>query len=255
MQTFSHYPSWPPPVKMRLPTLPEQPCVYLANRAAELRGFFAERLPPELYHNFMDAGFRRSGRLVYQPACRGCRECVPMRIAVDQFRPSKSQRRCEKRNADLRLSVEAPRATDEKYELYARYLRDWHGRDANDSSPSDFRSFLYESPVNTIEFSYRESSGRLVAVGICDVCRLSLSSVYFYFDPIDAHRGLGTFGALCEISYARENRLPWYYLGYWVYGCESMQYKSDFRPNQRLDTDGVWRDGPPSVAGLERGVT
>jgi len=168
--------------------------------------------------------------------------------------PLKSQRRCQKRNADLRVSVAPPEATDEKYDLYARYLRDWHGRDADESSPEDFRAFLYESPVHTIEFSYREPSGRLVAVGICDACRLSLSSVYFYFDPIDAPRGLGTFGALCEIRYARENRLPWYYLGYWVYGCDSMQYKSDFRPNQRLDTDGVWRDGPSSGAGLERGV-
>jgi leucyl-tRNA---protein transferase len=94
-----------------------------------------------------------------------------------------------------------------------------------------------------MEFAFRDTHGRLLAIGICDVCPLSLSSVYFYFDPADSHRGLGTFGALCEIAHARANGLPHYYLGYWVYGCASMQYKSEFRPNQWLGTDGIWRDG------------
>jgi arginine-tRNA-protein transferase len=241
--TFSHYPSWPPPVKMRLPTLPEHPCVYLPDRTARMRGFFADRVPSEVYHEFMNAGFRRSGRLVYQPACPRCRQCVPLRVAVHQFRPSKSQLRCRSRNRDLTLSICAAQPTEEKYELYVRYLRDWHGRPGDETSPDDFRAFLYDSPVDTIEFSYRDGSGRLLAVGICDACQQSLSSVYFYFDPAESRRALGTFGALSEIDYAREHQLPWYYLGYWVYGCASMQYKCDFRPHQRLDTDGVWRDG------------
>jgi arginine-tRNA-protein transferase len=252
VQTFSHFPSWPAPVKMRLPTLPEHPCVYLPGRLARMRGFLADRLPPQLYHEFMDAGFRRSGRLLYQPACPGCRQCVPLRVSVEQFRESRSQRRCRRRNSDLRLSISLPSATEEKFDLYARYLRDWHGREDDEATPDDFRAFLYDSAVDTIEFEYRDPSGRLLAVGICDVCPESLSSVYLYFDPADSRRGLGTFGALCEIAYAREKRLAHYYLGYWVYGCASMQYKCDFRPNQWLGTDGIWRDesdrGRPDVS-------
>jgi len=36
---------------------------------------------------------------------------------------------------------------------------------------------------------------------------------------------------------------PHYDLGYWVTGCGTMQYKSNFRPFELLGTDGVWRPG------------
>ncbi len=34
-------------------------------------------LPPELYHDFMDIGFRRSGKYFYRPVCAECNECRP----------------------------------------------------------------------------------------------------------------------------------------------------------------------------------
>jgi arginine-tRNA-protein transferase len=131
--------------------------------------------------------------------------------------------------------------SDEKFELYARYSRDWHGK--QDETIEEFESFLYRSPVETIEFEYRDQSDALLAVGICDVCELSLSSVYFYFDPRYAERALGTYGALREIAFAAERKVPYYYLGYWVNGCGSMQYKASFRPYEILCNDGVWRKG------------
>src|SRR2546423_296124 len=94
-------------------------------------------------------------------------------------------------------------------------------------------------PVRTIEFEYRDQAGALLAVGICDVCESSLSTVYFYFDPEHRQRGLGTFGAVREIAHAREHGIPYYYLGYWIRGCGSMSYKASFRPHQLLGTDGI----------------
>jgi arginine-tRNA-protein transferase len=113
--------------------------------------------------------------------------------------------------------------------------------------------------VETLEFTYRDSAGRLLAAGICDVCRQSLSSVYFYHDPAEASRGLGTFGALWEIRAAAELGIPYYYLGYWVAGCDTMDYKASFRPYELLHPDGVWRAGAGVTAltpnlSLERSV-
>ena len=242
-QSFSHYPALPPPVRVRLVTLGDQPCQYLPRRRSESRAAWAEELPPGLYHRFMDAGFRRSGKLLYQPACRGCRACQPIRVPVAEFRPSKSQRRCGRRNGDLVVSIAEAEPTDEKYELYRRYVAGRFGRPVEEENRESFESFLYDSPVDTIEFTYRDSGGRLLAVGICDVCRQSLSSVYFYYDPAEGRRGLGTFGALREIEAARALGIPWYYLGFWIAGCDTMRYKADFRPNEVLCGDGVWRRG------------
>jgi arginine-tRNA-protein transferase len=220
---------------------PEHDCVYLPRRRAITRAFRIDELPPSLYHDFMDAGFRRSGRVIYQPICSGCRACLPIRVSVAHFTPDKSQRRCARRNADLRVQIGPPVPTQEKYELYRRYLHGRHGDDMGDD-PESFESFLYESPVRTLECCYREAGGRLLAVGICDVCQRSLSTVYFYFEPSESRRGLGTFGSLYEIGLARQMGIEWYYLGFWVRGCASMEYKASFRPNQVLHPDGVWRE-------------
>ncbi len=80
-------PPLPPPRAVRLTTLAPHPCSYLPDRVTTLRAFASGRLDPGGYHDFMDAGFRRSGRMVYQPVCDGCRRCVPIRVPVERFSP------------------------------------------------------------------------------------------------------------------------------------------------------------------------
>lgn len=240
LQVVSAYPTHAAPVPVRLVTSPDHACSYLPGRMARTRALWAASMPGELYHRFMDAGFRRSGKVIYQPVCAGCRACVPLRVPVETFVPSKSQRRAWRRNQDLYVSTAAPAATSEKHELYEKYRRGWHGSDETPDWES-FVSFLYESPVQTLEFEYRDRAGKLLGVGICDVCASSLSSVYFYFDPEEARRGIGTFSAMFEIEWARHAGIAHYYLGYWVNKCSAMQYKASFRPCEGLGTDGIWR--------------
>jgi arginine-tRNA-protein transferase len=199
------------------------------------------RMSGDVYHGFMDAGFRRSGKVFYQPVCRGCRECVPIRVPTDRFTPSKSQRRVVRRNADLTISTGPAEATEEKYDLYRRYQSARHDREPGEDGPDAFRSFLYDSPVDTVEFQYRTPDHRLVAVGITDVCRRSLSSVYFYFDPSESARSLGIFGAISEIEWARNFEIPDYYLGFYVKNSAKMKYKVSFLPSELLTSCGVWK--------------
>jgi arginine-tRNA-protein transferase len=137
---------------------------------------------------------------------------------------------------------------EERFRLYRKYVTEWHGKvatatdsaaegggrdgDDDDTSYESFVSFLYESPVNTLEWRYRDPAGRLVGVGLCDVSDDSLSSVYFYHDPADARRGVGTYGALYEIEECRRLGVPYYYLGYWVDGCGAMAYKASIDPTK-----------------------
>jgi arginine-tRNA-protein transferase len=236
-----------------LTVLPPHPCSYLPGRVAQNRGFLCSGMPALLYQELMDAGFRRSGTFFYQPICRGCRECRPIRVPVGRFEPSKSQRRTWRRNLDLLVTVGAPAPTDEKFDLYTRYLRERHRKEEADD-PAGFVEFLYHSPVDSLEITYREpggrggAGGRLIGVGICDVCPASLSSVYFYFDPAESRRGLGTFSSLWEIDFARRRGIPYYYLGFWIRDCAAMAYKANYRPAELLDADGVWRPAPAAPA-------
>jgi arginine-tRNA-protein transferase len=91
----------------------------------------------------------------------------------------------------------------------------------------------------TEEWCY-DVGDRLVAVGYVDQLPDGLSAIYFFHDPGERHRSLGTFNVLALLAVARERRLPYVYLGYYVEGCRSLEYKGRFRPNEVLAPDGAW---------------
>ena len=234
--------------------LPSRPCPYLSGRVETIRGFLCSEMHPAVYHAFMDRAFRRSGNFFYQPVCHGCRECTPIRVPTATFTPSKSQRRVWRRNAGVTVDVSPDaRPTDEKYELYTRYQRERHGdlipaAEDRAAEYAHFADFLHAAVVDTIEFTYRDAATHaLLGVGIADIAPQSLSSVYFYYDPAASRRrSLGVYSAMWEIGFAALEKVPYYYLGYWVRDCGTMRYKADFHPCELLGPDGVWRAMPSS---------
>lgn len=229
-----------------LPIAPTTPCPYLRGRDATHECFITDSLDPDLYHDLMDRGFRRSGRIFYRDRCKDCRECKPIRVPVETFRPSRSQRRVNRRNADLWVSAGRPSCTLAKWSLFCAYLEHQHdGRMIREFE--DFRAFLYDSPVETIEFNYF-AGDTLIAVSIADLCSRSLSSVYVFFSPEHADRSLGVYSALWEIEFCRRRQVPYYYLGLYVREAPTMSYKDRFRPCEIKDRDGPWQPADASSA-------
>ena len=83
-------------------------------------------------------------------------------------------------------------------------------------------------------------NGRLVGVGYVDALPDGLSAIYYFSDPDERSRSLGTFNVLSIIEEAGRRGLPWVYLGYYVKGCRSVEYKARFAPNEVLGADGTW---------------
>lgn len=221
----------------------EQPCPYLQGRGARSELYLAENLTGATYEKLLARGFRRSGRIVYRPRCRACHECRQIRVLVDQFQPSRSMCRAQRKNADTIVQVAEPVASDEKFELYQRYLQRQHDGSMSRSYEA-FREFLYDSPLSTLEATYRVGN-RLIGVSILDRCPKGLSSVYMYYDPAAADRSPGTFSITWEIEECRRRGLPYYYLGYYVAGSKTMAYKARFRPAEILVDENRWIALPP----------
>lgn len=214
-------------------------CPYLPNRTWVTRSFRAESLPEEMYEQLLNHGWRRSGSIFYHNHCPGCSLCIPIRVPVDRFSPTKSQRRVLRRNRDVEIARNESHTRDELVELFQRY--DQHRHDPDSDITSDaFHRFLGTSPIRTDVMEYRVE-GRLIGAGWLDVLPEGLSTVYFAFEPEESKRSLGTFSALKEIELCRELGKPWYYLGFFVPGSPKMSYKTRFRPYQLL-MDGKWRD-------------
>lgn len=209
-----------------------------------MRGLWADQIDPTTLEAFLESGFRRSGKILYQPVCSRCRACQPLRIEVRRFVASRSQRRILGRNSDLAVSVGPPQLSKEKLRLYQKYVAHQHPG----SGPvtwEDLDRFLYNSPCpTTLELTYRDPSGQLLGVGICDVGPTLLSSVYFYWEPLARRRSLGVFSALMELEYAAKAGLSWYHLGYWVENSSTMSYKAELGDFQLLAGDGRWHPYP-----------
>jgi arginine-tRNA-protein transferase len=77
-------------------------------------------------------------------------------------------------------------------------------------------------------------------VGIVDLGRESLSSVYFYFDPDRADLSPGVFSVLQEVELCRRTGRKYLYLGLFVKDCRHLAYKADYEPHERL-IGGAWR--------------
>ena len=217
------------------------PCPYLPGRTARQVLVRPNAFAPGLYHAFLDLNYRRLGRLVYRPACGGCHECHSLRVPLDEFRPTRAQRRCRTRNADVTVEIGSPEPTDEKHALYQRYLAARHDGQMT-GSRHEFESFLYDAPPIAREFVYR-AGGRLLGVGIADFEPQALSAAYFYFDPDEAGRSPGVFNVLTLVDEGRRGGLPYLYLGYYVAGSPNMAYKAGYRPHEFLGDDGRWVRG------------
>jgi len=223
----------------RLPRTSLYPCAYLPGRQARQMAFRADPFDADVYHALMDRGFRRSGDVFYAMDCPGCQCCVPIRVPVAEFVPSRSQRRAWRRNQDVELRVHPPSLTEEKWELYRRYVQHQHATEPTDESLQSLADTLYKEVVGTVEATYHIGN-RLVAVTILDICSASVSSVYHFFEPADAARSLGVYSVLAEIDWAHRHGIPHYYLGFWIEGAPTMHYKANYRPHELL-RNGSWQ--------------
>ncbi len=100
--------------------------------------------------------------------------------------------------------------------------------------PEDFERFLL-NPWGETLFVEISLNRQVIGVAVTDATSDGLSAVYTFFDPEFSRRGLGIFSILRQVELCQTMNLPYLYLGYWVDGCQKMQYKTDFAPQEHFD--------------------
>jgi leucyl-tRNA---protein transferase len=215
-------------------------CEYLPRRVRQLRYEVSPGIVPREYMHRLLEGWRRFGPVLFRPECPSCRMCQSLRVPVESFQPNQSQRRAWKKNHDdILIRIGTPSITSEKEDLLARFHQ--HGAETKGwpaDGPPELDLFVH-NPFPTEEWSYY-AGDRLMGIGYVDILPEGLSAIYFFHDPVERHRSLGTFNVLAIIASARDRGLPHVYLGYYVEGCRSLEYKGRFRPNEMRRADGQW---------------
>jgi arginine-tRNA-protein transferase len=225
------------------------PCGYLPDREWRLEYELVSEIAPDEYLKRMHEGWRRFGFTLFRPQCASCQACQSLRVSPAAFRPSRSQRRARALNEGVvTFTIGKPAVTRDKMKLYDRYhahqalAKGWPLHPAKD--PESYRSSFVDNPFVVEEWCYWLGE-RLVGVGYVDALPQGMSAIYFFYEPAERQRGLGTWNVLCLLEEARRREVPYVYLGYYVAGCASLEYKANFKPNQVLAPDGGWRDFLP----------
>ena len=207
-------------------------CSYLTEQ--EARTAFIDpdvSISPEQYSALNQMGFRRSGMHFYRSQCDNCQQCQPLRVNVNDFSARRRHKRIIKRNQHL--TVVQQQDISEHYPLYENYINQRH-HDGDMFPPSEkqFHDFLGTNQYGQYSCFYDQD--KLIMVTQVDQLEDGLSLVYTFFDTNYEKNSLGTYSILWHLQHCQSQALPYLYLGLWIKDSPKMQYKTDFRPNERF---------------------
>ncbi len=225
---------------------PPDVCSYLPEETMQLEVRCVYTMDQADYAQLLAEGWRRQGISFFRPTCPACKKCRSLRVLVDQFKPSKSQRRIWRKNNDVRFEIGEPTYSPRHLEIFDAYHRDMQRRRGWDYHCIDAEMYMELFLTGTFPFAreFRYYLGdKLVGVGLVDVTDRCSSSVYFYHDPDWRVRGPGVYSILAELQNAGRLGLTHHFLGYWIAECHSMAYKSRYRPHEVIQLGDS--DDPP----------
>lgn len=201
--------------------------------------------PPELMDHLWSQGFRHFGRQFFRYNLSlsddgQLQHILPLRIVLEDFTPSRSQRRVITRNADLVTEIGPAVVNEDREALFFR-----HRERFTTNLPETLRVFLPEENPATTPCECREvrllENGRLLAVSYLDCGGEAVSSVYAMFEPDAAVRSPGILTLLEEIAFARDTGRRFLYPGYATLESSHYDYKKSFAGLQAYDWEsGGW---------------
>jgi leucyl-tRNA---protein transferase len=192
-------------------------CSYLKNKETTTHYKIIEDASSTSVEELIERGYRRFGKMYFRPICSECQECQSIKIDVNNFKFSKSQKRVIKKAASIKSYVQTPSLSHEHIALFEKYhlhMRDKKGWDYQKTTLEHYHhSFVSGHNDFGYEILYYDDD-KLIGVDLIDILDNGISSIYFYYDPDYEKYSLGRLSLYNQIIFAKENNKQWIYLGY-----------------------------------------
>lgn len=212
-------------------------CPYGYNFENSIRAFrYSGNIGINNMENLISSGYRRCGDLYYRNECSNCQACLPIRIPINRFSLSKSQKRVLKKNKPTVCIKGDLNFSDEKFKIYKKYQLNRHKEE--NYTEMDLITIINDQMLTdsgaTFELQFF-CNDKLCGFMTVDKGTETLSAVYSVYDIDLPENSLGTFFILSLIDFARENNYEYVNLGYFIPNCRKMNYKSKFKPFEIFD--------------------
>jgi len=202
------------------------------------------QLEPAILDRILSEGWRLLGRRFvrhnfstwHRQLCR----TIPLRVRLENFELSKSQRQILRRNTDLRVLSAAARFDAERERLFELHRERFHEKQA-----TTLASFLHSESPHQLPTEGRELAvhldGELIACSFFHLGQKAVSGTYCVFDPEHSRRSLGTLTMLLELLIAKEMGMDFYYHGYTHDTPSQFDYKLNVTGLERMNWEtGEW---------------
>ncbi|MGJ8619705.1 MAG: arginyltransferase [Methylophilaceae bacterium] len=228
------------------------PCGYIAkNLAQSLIASPHHLVDADVYSELIKQGFRRSGKFSYRPHCEQCNQCVPVRIILDQFSPTRSQKRAYKQHSNLTASVLQLEYCEAHFTLYREYQSSRHPSESEqrknviNEEKEQYKQFLCQSNVESLMIEFRDQDNQIRIVSVVDIIEDGASAVYTFYDSTQK-ASYGTYAIMWLCDWIKSLKLPYLYLGYWIAESQKMAYKEKFNAQEKL-INGEWVNDSPAI--------
>jgi leucyl-tRNA---protein transferase len=222
------------------------PCGYIEkNLAQSLIASPHHLVNAEIYSSLISQGFRRSGKFAYRPHCEHCNKCIPVRIVLNQFTPTRSQKRAYKQHGDLTANILPLSYHQTHFKLYTEYQALRHSTEHEltqtnpDGEVEQYKQFLCQSNVESLLIEFKDALNQVKMVCVVDIVNNGISAVYTFYDAKAQKSSYGTYAIMWLIDWSKSLDLPYLYLGYWIEESQKMAYKEKFNIQEKL-IDGEW---------------
>lgn len=204
--------------------------------------FEKRHVPPGQMDVLWANGWRHFGTHFFRYSLAEHREqicsVIPLRVDLQHFTPSRSQKRALARNRDIEFIIRDTVVDAAKEALFLR-----HRERFEDNVPDSLHTFLSREPATVpcrnLELCVYEG-GRLLAASFLDLGQTATSAVYAIFEPDEHKRSLGIYTMLRAIEYSRALGCRYYYPGYAYREPSVYDYKKNFAGLEYLDWDMGW---------------
>jgi leucyl-tRNA---protein transferase len=232
----------------------QKPCSYFNDKLSDIRYKYMNNCSKVELQNMLEHGWRRFGHMHFVPECRSCTKCISIRIDINKYIFSKSNKRLLSKHKNTKIVIQPPSISIQHLKLYDKYHSFMNNKKKwpyNKIDPEEYiRSYVKGGTKFAKEILYFIDN-RLVCVALCDILDNALSSIYCFYDHDYQNYSLGQYSILYQLKLAKELNIRYIYLGYWIKDHFSMGYKEKYQPfeilvnRSNLDKIALWKEYNP----------